>query len=122
MHIHQPHFGQVVSVSANGRSAIAHAHVVNTQSRAAIPSYVQEDLATNAAVESWDFSYDLGDTTLLGEVQAPETDGIVLAKKKKVYENSVGVFSDSTTRVMLIIRKGLSYAYLGERTPRRISQ
>ncbi|KAJ7699780.1 hypothetical protein B0H14DRAFT_3528323 [Mycena olivaceomarginata] len=87
MHIHPPHFGQVVSVSANGRSAIAHAHVVNTQSQAAIPSYVQEDLATNAAVESWDFSYDLGET-LLGEVQAPETDGIVLAKKKKVYENS----------------------------------
>ncbi|KAJ7888644.1 hypothetical protein B0H14DRAFT_2562220 [Mycena olivaceomarginata] len=88
MHVHQPHFGQVISVSANSRNAIGHAHIVNTQPRDVVPSYVQEDLNTNAAVESWDFSYDLGDTTLLGEVQVPETDGIVLTKKKKVYENS----------------------------------
>ncbi|KAJ7055520.1 hypothetical protein C8F01DRAFT_1087830 [Mycena amicta] len=89
MHIHQPHLGQVVSTSANGRTATAHAHVVATQPRAAIPSYIQEDIQTSAAVEDWDFSYDLGDTTLLGEVQGPETDGIVLTtKKKKVYENS----------------------------------
>jgi hypothetical protein len=68
---------------------------VNTQPQAAIPSYIQEDLNTNAAVESWDFSYDLGDTTLLGEVQVPETDRIVLAKKNRIYENSVCVFSGS---------------------------
>jgi hypothetical protein len=74
---------------------MAPAHTVNTQPRAAVPSYVQEDLDTNAAVESWDFSYDLGDTTLLGEVQVPETDGIVLAKKKRIYENLVCVFSGS---------------------------
>ncbi|KAJ7055405.1 hypothetical protein C8F01DRAFT_1258577 [Mycena amicta] len=68
MHIHQPHLGQVVSTSASGRTATVHAHVVNTQPRAAIPSYIQEDVETNAAVENWDFSYDLGDTTLLSEV------------------------------------------------------
>jgi hypothetical protein len=51
--------------------------------------YGQEDAATNAAVESWNFSYDLGDTSLMGEIQGPETDGIVLASRKKVYENSV---------------------------------
>jgi hypothetical protein len=79
----------VVSVSANGRSATARAHVVDTE--ASIPDYVQEDAATNAAVENWDFSYDLGDTTLVGEVQAPADDGIVLRSKKRVYENSVRV-------------------------------
>ncbi|KAJ7049321.1 hypothetical protein C8F01DRAFT_1093508 [Mycena amicta] len=88
MHIHQPHLGQVVSTSTNGRTATAHTHVVNTQSRATIPSYIQEDVETNAAVEHWDFSYDLGDTTLLSKVQVPETDGILLANKRKVYENS----------------------------------
>lgn len=87
MHVHQPQFGQVVSVSANGRSARAPTHVVHTEH--SLPTYGQEDAATNAAVESWDFSYDLGDTSLVGEVQGPETDGIVLALKKKVYENSV---------------------------------
>ncbi|KAJ7772152.1 hypothetical protein B0H14DRAFT_2539080 [Mycena olivaceomarginata] len=84
MHIHQPHLGEVISMSANGRSATTESHVVDTH--ASIPSYVQEDVATNAAVESWDFGYDLGDPSLVGEVQEPETDGIML--KRKVYQNS----------------------------------
>jgi hypothetical protein len=50
--------------------------------------YAQEDLVTNA-VESWDFSYELGDTSLMGEVQPPDNDGILLISKKKVYKNSV---------------------------------
>jgi hypothetical protein len=88
MHIHQPHLGEVVSVSANGRSAMAHPHVIITEP--SVPAY-QEDVTTNAAVESLDFSYDLGDTTLLAEVQEPETDGIVLMSKRKVYANSVHI-------------------------------
>jgi hypothetical protein len=40
-------------------------------------------LATNTAIENWEFSYDLGDTTLVGEVQAPADDGIVLRSKKR---------------------------------------
>jgi hypothetical protein len=87
MHIHQPHVAQVVSVSANGRAANAPTHAVNIQS--SLPEYVQEDMDTNAAVESWQFSYDLGDTTLVGEIQPPDSDGILLTSKKKVYENSV---------------------------------
>jgi hypothetical protein len=89
MHVHQPHFAEVVSVSANGRFATTRAHPVDTEP--GVADYVQEDFATNAAVENWEFSYDLGDTTLLGEVQAPANNGIVLKSKKKVYVNSVRV-------------------------------
>jgi hypothetical protein len=93
MHIHQPHIAQVVSVSANGHSAIARPHVLETEPY--VPDYVQEDFVTNAAVESCDFSYDLGDTSLLGEIQEPESDGIVFTSKRKVYENSVCVLRPS---------------------------
>jgi hypothetical protein len=94
MHIHQPHFATVVSVSSSGRAATTQTHSVRTQPN--LPAYVQEDMTTNAAVESWEFSYDLGDTALVGEVQAPEADGILLMSKKKVYENSVRVFHGLT--------------------------
>ncbi|KAF8174368.1 hypothetical protein K438DRAFT_1980398 [Mycena galopus ATCC 62051] len=85
MHAHQPHSAAVFSVSSNGRSVATHSHTV--VAHVSVPEYAQEDIMTNAAVESWNFSYDLGDTSLLGEVQEPETDGITL-KKRKVYENS----------------------------------
>ena len=75
-------------MSVNGRSAMARPHVIVTEPN--IPAY-QEDVTTNAAVESLDFSYDLGDAALLPEVQEPETDGIVLTSKRKVYENSVSI-------------------------------
>jgi hypothetical protein len=87
MHTHQPHFAQVVSMSANGRSATAHAHPLNVMPRA--PDYAQEDVFTNAAVESWEHGYDLGDPSLVAEVQEDENDGILLTSKRKVYENSV---------------------------------
>ncbi|KAJ7828551.1 hypothetical protein B0H14DRAFT_3718702 [Mycena olivaceomarginata] len=45
-----------------------------------------EDFGTNAAVEDTDFSYDLGDSALVPEIQEPASDGIIL--KRKVYENS----------------------------------
>jgi hypothetical protein len=86
MHTHQPHFAQVVSTASNGRNVLAASHLVDTDP--AIPEYAQEDLTTSAAIESWDFSYDLGDTTLQPEVQAPENDGIRFTRRK-VYENSV---------------------------------
>ncbi|KAF7357237.1 CxC2 domain-containing protein [Mycena sanguinolenta] len=86
MHTHQPHFAQVISVSSNGRSASARAHSLTVQSRA--PDYAYEDILTNAAVESWDNGYDLGDHGLVSEVQEHRDDGIILKRKKKVYENS----------------------------------
>ncbi|KAJ6528208.1 hypothetical protein B0H19DRAFT_1275002 [Mycena capillaripes] len=86
MHTHNHHIAEVVSISANGRTATSTVHVVETGS--SMPDYIQEDLATNAAVEHWDFSYDLGDTSLQPEVQPPETDGISMTSKKKVYDNS----------------------------------
>ncbi|KAK7050147.1 CxC2 domain-containing protein [Favolaschia claudopus] len=87
MHIHNPHIGQVVSVSANGRTISAPAHQVHPDPALAV-SYAEEDPRTNAAVESMDFSYDLGDTSLLAEVQGAESDGIVLTGKRRVYQNS----------------------------------
>ncbi|KAJ7808113.1 hypothetical protein B0H14DRAFT_2609131 [Mycena olivaceomarginata] len=86
MHIHEPHFGEVVSVSSTGRSVSTSSHAVHLHP--SVPSYVQEDIQTNAAVESWEFGYDLGDTTLIGEVQDPLVDGIVFTTKRKVFENS----------------------------------
>ncbi|KAF7365867.1 CxC2 domain-containing protein [Mycena venus] len=53
-----------------------------------VPSYFEEDFQTNAAVESVDFSYDLGDTALVGEVQELGSDGIILKSRRKVYQNS----------------------------------
>jgi hypothetical protein len=87
MHIHEPHFGEVVSVSSTGRSVSTSSHAVHLHP--SVPSYIQEDIQTNAAVESWEFGYDLGDTTLIGEVQDPLVDGIVFTTKRKVFENSV---------------------------------
>ncbi|KAJ6556071.1 hypothetical protein B0H19DRAFT_1262187 [Mycena capillaripes] len=86
MHVHQPHVAGVVSVSANGRTASSSAHIVDTEPR--LPDYIQEDVSTNAAIKSWEFSYDLGDTSLMAEVQPPDEDGILLTSKRKVYENS----------------------------------
>ncbi|KAJ7318568.1 hypothetical protein DFH08DRAFT_1036369 [Mycena albidolilacea] len=86
MHVHHPHIGEVISVSANGRTATTHTHVVHSQP--AVPEYIQEDSFTNAAVESWEFSYDLGDMAMVGEIQPADKDGIRLTVKKRVYENS----------------------------------
>ncbi|KAF7372003.1 CxC2 domain-containing protein [Mycena venus] len=80
MHIHQPHFVQVVSVSANGRNASVPAYVIPTEPTLSV--YNQEYMVTNAAVENWDFSYDLGDTALVGEIQTPQSDGIVFTSRK----------------------------------------
>ncbi|KAJ7900557.1 hypothetical protein B0H14DRAFT_3752784 [Mycena olivaceomarginata] len=81
MHVYQPHFAQVVSVSANGRSVTAPAHTL--QMHPNVPSYFEEDFQTNAAVESINFSYDLGDTALVGEVQELGSDGIILKSRRK---------------------------------------
>ncbi|KAF7356785.1 hypothetical protein MVEN_01013800 [Mycena venus] len=86
MHTHQPHFAQVVSVSANGRSTTAHAHPLDILPRAL--DYVHKDVFANTAVESWDHGYDLGDPALVAEVQDDEDDGILLKSKRKVYKNS----------------------------------
>jgi hypothetical protein len=57
--------------------------------QSSVPSYFQEDYSTNAAVDDPDFGYDLGDTTLLAEVQDTDSDGIILKSRRKVYKNSV---------------------------------
>ncbi|KAK6974649.1 CxC2 domain-containing protein, partial [Favolaschia claudopus] len=80
------YFAQVISTSANGRSVSAISRTVHVD--APQLEFSQEDLLTNAAVESLDFSYDLGDSTLVGEVQESQPDGILLTAKRKVYENS----------------------------------
>ncbi|KAJ7029322.1 hypothetical protein C8F04DRAFT_1264984 [Mycena alexandri] len=87
MHAHEAHIAEVVSVSSSGRTATTRAHIIEA-SGPSVPAYEAEDLATNVAAESFDFSYDLGDTGLPAEVQPPETDGIELTAKRKVYENS----------------------------------
>jgi hypothetical protein len=86
MHTHQPHFAEVVSTSSNGRTASSTSRPVDAHP--SLPDYSQEDLTTNAAVKSWEFGYDLGDTTLEPEVQVPTDDGIP-KPKRKVYDNSV---------------------------------
>ncbi|KAJ7747609.1 hypothetical protein B0H14DRAFT_2636749 [Mycena olivaceomarginata] len=80
LHVHQPHFAQVVSFSANGRSVTAPAHTLQMH-----PNRISRP---NAAVESVDFSYDLDDTALVGEVQELGSDGIILKSRRKVYQNS----------------------------------
>jgi hypothetical protein len=118
MHVHRPHFAEVVSISANSRSATARAHIVDTE--ASIPDYVQEDAATNAAIKNWEFSYDLGDTTLVREVQASADNGIVLRSKKRVYENSVCVNKTLVPYLLISLRSGLPYVNLG-RAPGQVS-
>jgi hypothetical protein len=54
------------------------------------PTYFAEDLATNAAVESPDFTYDMGNDSLAPEQEPPESDGISVRVKAKRYANSVG--------------------------------
>ncbi|KAF7361099.1 CxC2 domain-containing protein [Mycena sanguinolenta] len=87
MHIHDPHVTSLVSVSANGRHTTETTRIVSSV-LSGVPAYIQEDVNTSAVVESWDFSYDLGDTSLLGEVQETAAMGVVLKSKRKVYENS----------------------------------
>ncbi|KAJ6447896.1 hypothetical protein C8R45DRAFT_1115651 [Mycena sanguinolenta] len=70
MYTHEPHLSEIVSISADGRRGTATLAVV-AQSQQEVPSYYQEDTATNAAMEAADFSYDLGDTSLLVEEQEP---------------------------------------------------
>ncbi|KAJ7875001.1 hypothetical protein B0H14DRAFT_2569031 [Mycena olivaceomarginata] len=100
MHVHHPHIGEVISVSANGRTATTHAHVVHSQP--AVPEYIQEDSFTNAAVASWEFSYNLGDTALVGEIQPADKDGIRLTAKKRVYENSVHVVGSGNSYGLIL--------------------
>ncbi|KAJ6508192.1 hypothetical protein C8R45DRAFT_1089391 [Mycena sanguinolenta] len=77
MHIHNTHFVEIVSVDPTCRRVAMN-----------IGGGVHADIATNAAVESFDFSYDLGDTGLIGEVKEPQQDRIVLLTKQRVYQNS----------------------------------
>ncbi|KAJ7740190.1 hypothetical protein DFH07DRAFT_870303 [Mycena maculata] len=90
MFTHQPHIAEVVSVSQDGQRANTSSEVVRTT--ATVPDYYQDDAATNAALESADFSYDLGDDSLIPESYEPEDDGIAMTGRKKRYENSVSTF------------------------------
>ncbi|KAJ7121758.1 hypothetical protein C8R43DRAFT_1136439 [Mycena crocata] len=84
MFVHQPHTSEVVTISADGRRANVSSTVVDTGPD--IPAYYQDDAGTNAALEAEDFSYDLGDNSMVPEVPDPVDDGIKLKPKRN--ENS----------------------------------
>jgi hypothetical protein len=89
MYTHRPDQASVVRVSNDGRCVLDRATpAFRTQPKA--PTYFAEDLATNAAVESPDFMYDIGDDSLAPEQEPPESDGISVHVKAKCYANSVG--------------------------------
>ncbi|KAJ7715054.1 hypothetical protein B0H16DRAFT_1667163 [Mycena metata] len=88
MHTHKSHIAEVVWVSSSGRTGTTHAHIIEATGPSLAAAYKAEDLATNSAAERFDFSYDLGDPALAAEIQGPENNGIELAAKHKVYENS----------------------------------
>jgi hypothetical protein len=85
---HRPDTATVVRISNDGRRAREETVRVERPSQA-VPTYFHEDLETNAALDSQDFDYAMGDTSLDPEDQAPEEDGISVHVKAKRYENSV---------------------------------
>jgi hypothetical protein len=85
MYTHEPHVSDILSISADGRRGAATSAVVQTQPD--VPSYYEQDLATNAVLEAADFSYAMGDTSFPVEEQDPGP--ITPVAKKKRYENSV---------------------------------
>lgn len=87
---HRPDTASVVRVSANGRRVLEQA--VPVERVGATPAYFQEDLATNFALDATDFDYEMGDTSLRPEEQAPESDGISVRVEAKRYQNSVRFF------------------------------
>ncbi|KAJ7016855.1 hypothetical protein C8F04DRAFT_1215328 [Mycena alexandri] len=90
MYTHDPHTSEVLSTSADGRRAAATPAIVYTHPEA--PTYHQDDAATNAALESMDFSYSMGDFSLPVEEQTPELTAAqaaaAAAHKQKQRENS----------------------------------
>ncbi|KAJ7763723.1 hypothetical protein B0H16DRAFT_1661737 [Mycena metata] len=90
MYTHDPHTSEVLSTSGDGRRAAATPAIVYTHPEP--PSYHQDDAATNAALENFDFSYSMGDFSLPVEEQPPELTAANLAaaaaRKKKQKENS----------------------------------
>jgi hypothetical protein len=89
MYTHHPDQASVVRVSNDGRRVLDRATPVLRTGPTA-PTYFAEDLATNAAVESPDFTYDMGDDSLAPELEPPESDSISVRVKAKRYTNSVG--------------------------------
>ncbi|KAJ7429361.1 hypothetical protein B0H11DRAFT_2266008 [Mycena galericulata] len=85
MHVHQPHTSERLHVSSDGRRGFTNVTAVNTDPD--LPVYA-EDAATNAALESFDFGYGMGDDSLRPEFQEPPPAGVVLIEKNKRYENS----------------------------------
>ncbi|KAJ7474959.1 hypothetical protein FB451DRAFT_1397828 [Mycena latifolia] len=77
---------EVVFTSSDGRRAHTTSALLDAQPE--VQPYHKDDFATNAARESKDFSYDLGDTSLIPEHSKPANDGIVWTAPKKRYENS----------------------------------
>ncbi|KAJ7016992.1 hypothetical protein C8F04DRAFT_1280235 [Mycena alexandri] len=89
MYTHEPHTSEVVSTSGDGRRTAANPATVYTQ--AETPSYWQDDISTNAALEAADFSYSMGDDSLPVEEQLPEVaaaEALATARKQKQINNS----------------------------------
>ncbi|KAJ7711358.1 hypothetical protein B0H16DRAFT_1745238 [Mycena metata] len=84
MYTHEPHTAEVLSISADGRRTTSTPAIVYTQ--AETPSYHQDDIATNAALEAFDFSYLMGNDSLPVEEQLPEiaaAEAMAAAARKK---------------------------------------
>ncbi|KAJ7493553.1 hypothetical protein FB451DRAFT_1387723 [Mycena latifolia] len=77
---------EVISHSEDGRRANTIFDEVITAPEP--PAHFLEDHATNAARESANFSYDLGDTSWIPVPEEPSMDGIVMTGPRKHYENS----------------------------------
>jgi hypothetical protein len=89
MYTHRPDRASVVRISNDGGHVLDRATPVLCTGPTA-PTYFAEDLATNAAVDLPDFTYDMGDNSLAPEPEPPESDGISVRVKAKCYTNSVG--------------------------------
>ncbi|KAJ7024853.1 hypothetical protein C8F04DRAFT_1269860 [Mycena alexandri] len=86
MYEHRPDSASVVRISDDGRRA--HDRAVRVERVTETPAYFMDDPATNAALDSADFDYAMGDTGLPSEEQGPDSDGISVRVKAKRYQNS----------------------------------
>ncbi|KAK7018251.1 CxC2 domain-containing protein [Favolaschia claudopus] len=86
LYTHRPDRAAVVRVSNDRRRVLERAAPVDRT--ATLPEYYQEDVNTNSALDSADFTYDMGDDSLVPEEEGPETDGISVRVRAKRYTNS----------------------------------
>jgi len=115
---HQPHLSSVVNTSQDGRRATERSSAIDMH---AAPEYYQDDSVTNAAVESWDSGYDLGDNSLAPDSTIADPTGINVKTKKKKKKNENSVRMTAVIAAAGLNRfAGEPVSNLGQRTPRRV--